>query len=128
MGVPLSPYYSRIKGSVIKKRASLTPYYTRVRNAAEKGEAPPDLGQVSEMIRSALTKEYGIYPPNLSTTISPDGSITITGVNNDTGLNIQITLKNLAGNLVMPPPGGTVPGVVPQGAPPGPEGPVGPGV
>ena len=94
----------------------LSPYYSRVRTAAEPGESPPDVGQVSELIRNTLTKEYNIYPPNLSTAIQPDQTIVITAVNPDTGLNLQVTMKNLAGNLITP--GGTTPGVVPQGEPP----------
>lgn len=99
-------------------RVKLTPYYTRVRNAAEKGETPPSLGQVSEMIRNTLVKEYDIYPPNLSTMISPDQKITITAVNPDTGLNIQIQIQNLAGNMIYPTSGGgqqQATGVVPAG-------------
>jgi hypothetical protein len=123
MGVPLTPYYSRIGVAIKKGKSSLTPYYTRVRNAADKGETAPDIGQVSELIRNTLTKEYNIYPPNLSTAIQPDQSIVITAVNPDTGLNLQVVIKNLAGNLVAQ--GGTTPGVVPPGAP---EAAAGPGV
>lgn len=93
--------------------------YTRVRRAAPrtKGEEPPELGQVSELIRNTLTKEYNIYPPNLSTSIQPDQTILITAVNNQTGLNVQVSLKNLAGNFIHP--NGNLSGIVPppQAAP-----------
>jgi hypothetical protein len=103
---------SRHRISVSQFMDGLTPYYTRIRTAAEKaGDTPPDLGQVSELVRNTLTKEYDIYPPNLSTAIQPDGGITITAMNPDTGLNLQITLRNLAGNVVYS--GGQITGVVP---------------
>src|SRR5262252_5990283 len=91
-------------------------HFTRVklpRWAAEKAtdDQPPDLGQVSELIRNTLTDEYDIYPPNLSTEINDDGSIKITAMNPTTGLNLQVTLQNLAGDLVHP--GGQMTGVVP---------------
>ena len=96
--------------------------FTRVklpRWAAEKtGEdQPPDLGQVSELIRNTLTTEYDIYPPNLSTEINQDGSIKITAVNPMTKLNIQVTLQNLAGDFLHP--GGQEVGVVPPVGEPG---------
>jgi hypothetical protein len=84
--------------------------FTRIRTAAA-GEQPPDLGQVSELIRNTLTKEYNIFPPNLSTAIQDDQTIIITAVNLQTGLNLRITLANLAGNFIHP--GGTMAGVVP---------------
>lgn len=91
-------------------------HFTRVKlprwAADESGEdQPPDLGQVSELIRNTLTTEYDIYPPNLSTEINPDGSIKITAVNPTTKLNIQVTLQNLAGDFIHP--GGQMTGVVP---------------
>jgi hypothetical protein len=123
--------FLKIAGNVMKSTGTrqssrhriegLTPYYTRIRTAAEtQGDAPPDIGQVSEMIRNSLTKEYDIYPPNLSTAIQDDQSILITAVNPDTGLNIQVTLRNLAGDLVytgggQQPATGVVP--APGGAP-----------
>jgi hypothetical protein len=98
-------------------------HFTRVklpRWAAETtgDDQPPDLGQVSEMIRNSLTKEYDIYPPNLSTEINQDGSIKITAMNPTTGLNLQVTLQNLAGDFVHP--SGQMTGVVPaEGGLPG---------
>ena len=91
-------------------------HFTRVklpRWAAEEtgDDQPPDLGQVSELIRNTLTKEYDIYPPNLSTEINQDGSIKITAMNPTTGLNLQVTLQNLAGDFVHP--AGQMTGVVP---------------
>jgi hypothetical protein len=91
-------------------------HFTRVKlprwAADTKGEdQPPDLGQVSEMIRNSLTKEYDIYPPNLSTEIGEDGSIKITAMNPTTGLNLQVTLQNLAGDFIHP--SGQMTGVVP---------------
>jgi hypothetical protein len=91
-------------------------HFTRVklpRWAAETtgDDQPPDLGQVSELIRNTLTKEYDIYPPNLSTEINQDGSIKITAMNPTTGLNLQVTLQNLAGDLIHP--SGQMTGVVP---------------
>jgi hypothetical protein len=91
-------------------------HFTRVklpRWAAEQSgdDQPPDLGQVSELVRNTLTKEYDIYPPNLSTEINQDGSIKITAVNPTTGLNLQVTLQNLAGDFVHP--SGQTTGVVP---------------
>jgi hypothetical protein len=100
-------------------------HFTRVklpRWAAEKAgdDQPPDLGQVSELVRNTLTSEYDIYPPNLSTEINPDGSIKITAVNPTTGLNLQVTLQNLAGDLIHP--SGQMTGVVPaEGGLPGEE-------
>jgi hypothetical protein len=102
-----------------------TEQFTRVklpRWAAETtgDDQPPDLGQVSEMIRNSLTKEYDIYPPNLSTEINQDGSIKITAMNPTTGLNLQVTLQNLAGDLIHP--SGQMTGVVPaEGGLPGGE-------
>jgi hypothetical protein len=97
---------------VIHNNMRLTTQFTRVRRAAEKdGEKPPDIGQVSELIRNTLTQEYNIFPPNLSTEISPDGSIKLLAVNPDTGLNIQVNIQNLAGDLVHPE--GQLTGVVP---------------
>ena len=95
----------------------LSTHFTRVklpRWAAETtGEdQPPDLGQVSELIRNTLTGEYDIYPPNLSTEINEDGSIKITAVNPTSGLNLQVTLQNLAGDLLHPE--GEMTGVVPS--------------
>jgi hypothetical protein len=99
-------------------------HFTRIklpRWAAEPtgDDQPPDLGQVSELIRNTLTKEYDIYPPNLSTEIGQDGSIKITAMNPTTGLNLQVTLQNLAGDFVHP--SGQMTGVVPAegGLPPG---------
>src|SRR4051812_16204421 len=89
----------------------VTQDYTRVRRASQGGESPPDLGQVSELIRNTLTKEYGIYPPNLCTAIQQDSTIIITAVNPQTGLNLQVTLKNLAADLITP--SSVNPGVVP---------------
>jgi hypothetical protein len=92
-------------------------HFTRVklpRWAAESSsgdDQPPDLGQVSELVRNTLTTEYDIYPPNLSTEINQDGSIKITAVNPTTGLNLQVTLQNLAGDLIHP--SGQMTGVVP---------------
>jgi hypothetical protein len=90
--------------------------FTRVklpRRAAETAgdDQPPDLGQVSELIRNTLTDKYDIYPPNLSTEINQDGSIKITAVNPTSGLNLQVTLQNLAGDFVHP--DGQLTGVVP---------------
>src|SRR4051812_12007374 len=102
----------------------LSDHFTRVsipRQAAEGPAAddqPPDLGQVSELIRNTLTQEYDIFPPNLSTEINQDGSIQITAVNPTSGLNIQVTLQNLAGDFVHP--SGEMTGAVP--ATPGLEG------
>ena len=99
-------------------------HFTRVklpRWAAEQtgDDQPPDLGQVSELIRNTLTKEYDIYPPNLSTEINQDGSIKITAMNPTTGLNLQVTLQNLAGDFVHP--AGQMTGVVPPLPGPGGE-------
>jgi hypothetical protein len=93
-----------------------TEHFTRVklpRWAAETtgDDQPPDLGQVSELVRNTLTSEYDIYPPNLSTEINQDGSIKITAMNPTTGLNLQVTLQNLAGDLIHP--SGQMTGVVP---------------
>jgi hypothetical protein len=98
--------------------------FTRVKTprwAAENtDDQPPDLGQVSELIRNTLTTEYDIYPPNLSTEINDDGSIKITAVNPTTRLNVQVTIQNLAGDLIHP--AGQMTGVVPPatgaGSPP----------
>ena len=101
-------------------------HFTRIklpRWAAETtgDDQPPDLGQVSELIRNKLTEEYDIYPPNLSTEINPDGSIKITAVNPTTGLNLQVTLQNLAGDLTLP-SGQQMTGIVPaEGGTPGEE-------
>src|SRR6516162_4495762 len=98
-------------------------HFTRVkllRWAADtkEGDQPPDLGQVSELVRNTLTDEYDIYPPNLSTEINQDGSIKITAMNPTTGLNLQVTLQNLAGDLIHP--SGQMTGVVPtEGGLPG---------
>jgi len=102
-----------------------SPHFTRVklpRWAAETAgdDQPPDLGQVSELVRNTLTKEYDIYPPNLSTEIGQDGSIKITAMNPTTGLNLQVTLQNLAGDFIHP--AGQMTGVVPaEGGLPGGE-------
>jgi hypothetical protein len=74
-------------------------------------ETPPNIGQVSELIRNTLTENYDIYPPNLSTEINPDNSIVITAVNPDTKLNLRLILQNLAGDFVHPE--GQMTGVVP---------------
>lgn len=68
---------------------------------AKEGEAPPDIGQISELIRNTLTKEYDVYPPDLGTAIQPDNSIIITAVNKTTGLNVQVTLTDLSGAVGM---------------------------
>lgn len=120
MAADLTPYYTRIRNSSHQRKGSLTPYYTRIRTAAEKVETAPNIGQVSELIRNTITKEYDIYPPNLSTAIQQDQTIVITAVNPDTGLNLQVTLKNLAGNLISPVGNST--GVVPMGGPETPTG------
>jgi|SRR6516225_1456453 hypothetical protein len=115
-------------------------HFTRVklpRWAAETtgDDQPPDLGQVSELVRNTLTTEYDIYPPNLSTEIGEDGSIKITAMNPTTGLNLQVTLQNLAGDFVhpsgqmtgvVPPPGASegAAGAPPAAPPAAPEGPL----
>lgn len=89
--------------------------YIKIPRKAASGDKPPDLGVVAEEMRKKLSDDFDVYPPNLNTAINQDGSITITAVNPDSGLNIQLQIKNLAlaasqsGQLPTPPPEGAQP-------------------
>jgi hypothetical protein len=60
------------------------------------GEAGPKLGEVAELLRSTISKEYGIVPPNLNTALDPAGtSMTIMAVDRTAGLNLSIVISDL---------------------------------
>jgi hypothetical protein len=98
---------------------NLSTQFTRVRiprrAATSDGTKPPDLGAVAEIIRQKIADEFDVYPPNLNTQINQDGSIVITAVNPDSGLNVQMTITNIAlaqaqsGQMPAPPAGGAPP-------------------
>lgn len=70
----------------------LSPAYSSVRFAAIDS---PSIGELAERIRHALSKDYGIVPPNLSTAIDGDADIiTITAMDPARGINFQITVKS----------------------------------
>jgi hypothetical protein len=81
----------------------------------------PKLGEVAELVRSTLSKQYGIVPPNLNTALDQTGSsMTIMAVDKSTGLNVQIVVSDLGQQAVpaqlppaMPPTNATQPAGVP---------------
>lgn len=84
-----------------------------VSRKASDTQKPPELGAIAELIRQKLTDEFNVYPPNLNTAINQDNSITLTAVNPDSGLNLQIVLSNPTLNQAqqgqLPNPPGNVP-------------------
>lgn len=75
--------------------------------------AQSQVGEVAEQIRALLNSKYDAVPPNLASEFQQDGTVIITGSNAETGLNVQITVRDLGGQgIAAPAPGG------PAGPPP----------
>jgi len=60
-----------MKFSEIEQKIEITPQPRKIREAG--GSAT--LGELVEIIRAAITRKYGVYPPEIQTLVSEDGSV-----------------------------------------------------
>jgi hypothetical protein len=74
----------------------LTREFSRIRLAAPPVVGQPiKVGEIAELIRNTLSKEYGLVPPNLNTTLDQTGkNMTISAVDQSIGINISIQITD----------------------------------
>ena len=91
-------------------------------------EGPPNIQVIAEDIRRTLVDDFEAYFPNLNMETQNDGKIVIKVVDNNTGLNIEIEVRDLNHQATVVPqtPGTPAAPGAPGGMPAGPTPPAGP--